>query len=69
MAYAFITFMRDVSSVSAVYAYNGRTLRPSYGFLSVWALIGVYSAYASSVYCRNANILGNLLQASGLRLP
>jgi len=69
VAYAFITFTRDSSSAGSVYAYNGRAMGPAYGFLSVWALLGVYIAYASSVYCSNANILGNLLQASGPRLP
>jgi len=69
VAYAFITFTRDSSSAGSVYAYNGRAMGPAYGFLSVWALIGVYIAYASSVYCSSANILGNLLQASGLTLP
>jgi len=69
VAYAFITFTRDSSSAGSVYAYNGRAMGPAYGFLSVWALLGVYIAYASSVYCSNANILGNLLQASGLGLP
>jgi len=69
VAYAFITFTRDASSAGSVYAYNGRAMGPAYGFLSVWALIGVYIAYASSVYCNNANILGNLLQAGGLRIP
>ncbi|MCA1597778.1 MAG: hypothetical protein LC769_01935, partial [Chloroflexi bacterium] len=69
VAYAFITFTRDSSSAGSVYAYNGRAMGPAYGFLSVWALIGVYIAYAASVYCSSANILGNLLQASGLTLP
>jgi len=55
VAYAFITFTRDSSSAGSVYAYNGRAMGPAYGFLSVWALIGVYIAYASSVYCSNAN--------------
>jgi len=69
VAYAFITFTRDSSSAGSVYAYNGRAMGPAYGFLSVWALLGVYIAYASSVYCSNANILGALLQAGGLALP
>jgi len=69
VAYAFITFTRDSSSAGSVYAYNGRAMGPAYGFLSVWALLGVYIAYASSVYCSNANILESLLQAGGLTLP
>ncbi len=69
VAYAFITFTRDSSSAGSVYAYNGRAMGPAYGFLSVWALLGVYIAYAASVYCSNANILEALLRASGLTLP
>ncbi len=69
VAYAFITFTRDSSSAGSVYAYNGRAMGPAYGFLSVWALLGVYIAYAASVYCSNANILEALLGASGVTLP
>jgi len=56
VAYAFITFTRDSSSAGSVYAYNGR-------------VIGVYIAYAASVYCSNANILEALFQAGGLTIP
>ncbi len=65
VAYAFITFTRRYSSAGSVYAFNGLALGSNYGFLSVWALFGVYVAYAASVYCSNANTLENLLHDGG----
>jgi len=69
VAYAFITFTRHYSSAGSVYAFNGLALGSTYGFLSVWALFGVYVAYAASVYCSNANILENLLHQGAIDIP
>lgn len=69
VAYAFITFTRRYSSAGSVYAFNGMALGPDYGFLSAWALLGVYLAYAASVYSSNANVLQNLLHDAGIHLP
>lgn len=69
VAYAFFTFTRAYSSAGSVYAFNGLALGSNYGFLSVWALFGVYVAYAASVYCSNANVLENLLHDASIGIP
>ncbi|MGH7758801.1 MAG: APC family permease [Candidatus Dormibacteria bacterium] len=68
VAYAFVTFTRAFNSAGSVYAFNGRSLGPAYGFISVWLLLGVYIAYAAAVYASNANALRVLATDASLRV-
>jgi len=65
VAYAFVTFTRVFNSAGSVYTFNGRALGVTYGFISAWLLLGVYTAYAASTYVSNANALRVLLAEPG----
>ncbi|MHB8488945.1 MAG: APC family permease [Candidatus Dormibacteria bacterium] len=60
VSHAFIVLAADFASAGSVFAFNGRALGYGYGFLSAWMLLGVYIAYASSIYASNANFLESL---------
>jgi amino acid transporter len=60
VSYAFIVLAADFASAGSVFAFNGRALGYGYGFLSAWMLLGVYIAYASSIYASNANFVESL---------
>ncbi len=68
VAYAFLIFTREMASAGSIYAFNGRALGAAYGFVSVFLLLGVYLAYAASVFASNANFLQRLL-GDGLPWP
>jgi len=60
VSYAFVVLAADFASAGSVFAFNGRALGYSYGFISAWMLLFVYIAYASSIYASNANFLESL---------
>jgi len=68
VAYAFVTFASEFASAGSVFAFNGRTLGASYGFLSAWLLLAVYVAYSASIFASNANFLENLARSGGISI-
>jgi amino acid transporter len=69
VAYAFLIFTREMNSAGSIYAFNGRALGASYGFVSVFLLLFVYLAYAASVFASNANFIERLLPGNGIAWP
>lgn len=69
VAYAFVVLAADFASAGSVFAFNGRALGYGYGFLSAWMLLGVYIAYASSIYASNANFMESLAGAARVAIP
>lgn len=69
VAYAFLIFTREMASAGSIYAFNGRALGAAYGFVSVFLLLGVYLAYAASVFASNANFIERLLPGDGVPWP
>lgn len=69
VAYAFLIFTREMASAGSIYAFNGRALGAAYGFVSVFLLLGVYVAYASSVFASNANFLQRLWPGGAVPWP
>ncbi|MGH8131928.1 MAG: APC family permease, partial [Steroidobacteraceae bacterium] len=69
VAYAFLVFTREFASAGSVFAFNGRALGPAYGFISAFLLLGVYLAFAASVYASNANFLERLLPVGAVPWP
>ena len=68
VAYAFVIFSSEFTSAGSVFAFNGRTLGASYGFLSAWLLLAVYVAYSASIFASNANFLENLARSGGISI-
>ncbi|HET9058592.1 MAG TPA: APC family permease [Acidimicrobiales bacterium] len=68
VAYAFVLFSRSFNSAGSVYAYNGAALGPSYGFVSAWSLLLVYTSFAAAVYASTADIAQSLFAAWGIHL-
>src|SRR5271155_1706866 len=68
VAYAFVVFARSFNSASSVYAFNGSSLGPRYGFVSVWLLLLVYVSFAAAVYASTADIGGALLDSLGVHV-
>lgn len=48
VAYAFVEFARQYSSAGSVYTFNGVALGPRVGFMSGWALLFTYLAFAAA---------------------
>jgi amino acid transporter len=68
VAYAFVLFSRSFNSAGSVYAFNGAALGPSYGFVSAWTLLLVYTSFAAAVYASTADIAQSLLAAWGVHV-
>jgi amino acid transporter len=68
VAYAFVIFSRTFNSASSVYAFNGAALGPTYGFVSAWLLLLVYTSFAGAVYASTADIAQSLLASLGVHL-
>lgn len=66
IAYAFVTFSRSFNTASSVYGYNGTAMGPSYGFLSAWILLLVYTSFAAGVYAATADIAQTFFASIGL---
>jgi amino acid transporter len=66
VAYAFVIFSRALSSAGSVYAFNGASLGPAYGFVSAWILLLVYVSFAGGVYASTADIAQSLFASFGI---
>jgi amino acid transporter len=66
VAYAFVVFTRLFNTAGSVYAFNGTALGPSYGFVSAWLLLLVYTSFAAGVYAATADIAQALLASLGV---
>ncbi|HEX9033178.1 MAG TPA: APC family permease [Streptosporangiaceae bacterium] len=68
VAFAFVRFARTFNTAGSVYAFNGSSLGPGYGFVSAWLLLLVYASFAAGVYATTADIGQALLDSLGLQL-
>jgi amino acid transporter len=68
VAYAFVVFTRSFNTAGSVYAFNGSALGPSYGFVSAWLLLLVYTSFAAGVYATTADIAQALLASFGVHV-
>lgn len=68
VAYAFVVFTRSFNTAGSVYAFNGSTLGPGYGFVSAWLLLLVYLSFAAGVYASTADIGQALLASLGVHV-
>lgn len=68
VAYAFVIFSRSFNSAGSIYAFNGASLGPAYGLVSLWILLLVDISFAAGVYAATADIAQALFASFGLHL-
>lgn len=66
VAYAFWRFTRSFNTAGSVLAFNGSALGASYGFVSAWLLLLVYTSFAGAVFASTASIAQSFAASLGL---